>query len=80
MIFHGINPHEQPKFEKQARKVESCQNIHLKVITLRDDFKNSGLHNVDLIAPPVFQTVGVPVNKKLAFKPPIKNRIFRSIP
>lgn len=76
MIFHGINPHEQPKFEKQARKVESCQNIHLKVIMLRDDFKNSGLHNVALIAPPVFKPWELPVNKKLTFKPPIKIGFF----
>ena len=76
MIFHGINPHEQPKFEQQARKVESYQNIYLKVITLRDDFKNSGLHNVDLIAPPVFKPWELPVNKKLTFKPPIKIGFF----
>ena len=43
MIFHGINPKEQPKFEKQARKVEPYQQIHLKIITLRNDFKKSGL-------------------------------------
>lgn len=76
VIFHGINPHEQPKFEKQARKVESYQNIHLKVITLRDDFKNSELHNVDLITPPVFKPWELPVNKKLSFKPPIKIGFF----
>lgn len=76
VIFHGINPHEQPKFEKQACKVESYQNIHLKVITLRDDFKNSGLHNVDLITPPVFKPWKLPVNKKLSFKPPIKIGFF----
>lgn len=76
MIFHGINPHEQPKFEQQARKVESYQNIYLKVITLRDDFKNSRLHNIDLIAPPVFKPWELPVNKKLTFKPPIKIGFF----
>lgn len=76
IIFHGINPHEQPKFEKQARKVESYQNIHLKVITLRDDFKDSELHNVDLIAPPVFKPWGLTVNKCLSFKPPIKIGFF----
>ena len=76
IIFHGINPHEQSKFEKQARKVESYQNIHLKVITLRDDFKNSGLHNIDLIVPPVFKPWELPVNKSLSFKPPIKIGFF----
>lgn len=76
MIFHGINPKEQPKFEKQARKVERHQQIHLKVITLRNDFENSGLKNVDLIAPPVFKPWELPVNKKLLFTPPIKIGFF----
>lgn len=76
MVFHGINPHEQPKFEKQAHRVASCHNIHLKVITLRDDFKNSGLHNIDLIPPPVFKPWELPVNKQLSFKPPIKIGFF----
>ncbi len=76
MIFHGINPKEQPRFEKQARKVETYGNIHLKVITLRDDFKKSGLGNVDLIPPPVFKPWELPVNKQLSFKPPIKIGFF----
>lgn len=76
MIFHGINPKEQPKFEKQARKVERYQQIHLKVITLRNDFENSGLKNVDLIAPPVFKPWELSVNKKLSFTPPIKIGFF----
>lgn len=76
MIFHGINPKEQPKFEKQARKVARYQQIHLKVITLRNDFKNSGLKNVDLIAPSIFKPWELPVNKKLLFTPPIKIGFF----
>ena len=54
IIFHGINPKEQPKFEKQARKVAAYSNIHLKVITLRNDFVGKGLTNVSLMPPPVF--------------------------
>lgn len=57
IIFHGINPKEQPKFEKQARRIQSYKNIHLHVITLRNDFENSGLANVQLVAPPVFKPV-----------------------
>lgn len=76
MIFHGINPKEQPKFERQARKVETYTNIHLKVITLRNDFKNSGLKNVDLVLPPVFKPWELPVNKELSFEPPIKIGFF----
>lgn len=60
-IFHGINPHEKANFVKYAKKCEKYKNIHLKVITLRDDFINDHLKNVDLIEPPVFK----PVNLKL---------------
>ena len=76
MIFHGINPHEQPKFEKQAHLVESFKNIHLKVITLRNDFAHSGLTNVDLIPPPVFKPLDLPVNTQPTFKPPITLGFF----
>lgn len=72
MVFHGINPHEQLNFERQARRVMPYEQIHLKVITLRDDFRNSGLKNLDLIAPPVFTPYDLPVNKKLTFTHPIK--------
>lgn len=76
MIFHGINPHEQPKFEKQARRVEAYKQIHLKVITLRDDFQHSGLTNVDLIAPPVFKPQDMPVDTSLHITPPVKIGFF----
>lgn len=54
IIFHGINPKEQPKFEREARRIKSNSQIHLKVITLRNDFEGKNLKNVDLIVPPVF--------------------------
>lgn len=76
MIFHGINPHEQPKFEKQARRVESYKQVYLKVITLRDDFQNSGLTNVDLIAPPVFKPQDMSVDTSLHITPPVKIGFF----
>lgn len=76
MIFHGINPHEQPKFEKQARRVEAYKQIQLKVITLRDDFQHSGLTNVDLIAPPVFKPQDMPVDTSLHITPPVKIGFF----
>ena len=76
MVFHGINPHEQLNFERQARRVMPYEQIHLKVITLRDDFRNSGLKNLDLIAPPVFTPYDLPVNKKLTFTHPIKIGFF----
>ena len=75
-IFHGINPKEKPKFVEQARLTEAYPQVHLKVITLRNDFQNSGLKNVDLIPPPVFKPQDMPVNKDLEFTPPIKLGFF----
>lgn len=75
-IFHGINPGEQPKFETQARECLPYQQVHLKVITLRNDFKDSKLPNVDLIEPPVFKPQDLPVDKTLAFKEPLKIGFF----
>ena len=75
-IFHGINPREKAKFEKQARLTEGFSQIHLKVITLRNDFKHSRLNNVDLIPPPVYKPRNLPVNKNLNFTPPIKLGFF----
>lgn len=68
IIFHGINPHEKANFVEQARKCLPYNNIHLKVITLRNDFKNDGLRNVDLIVPPVFKPLDLPVDKELTYK------------
>lgn len=68
MIFHGINPKEKPNFVKQARACMKYKNIHLKVITLRNDFENDGLTNVDLIAPPVFKPLDLPVDAELTLK------------
>jgi glycosyltransferase involved in cell wall biosynthesis len=75
-IFHGINPGEQPKFEEQARKCLPYKQVYLKVITLRNDFRNSNLSNVDLIEPPVFKPQDLPLDKTLAFKAPLKIGFF----
>lgn len=76
IIFHGINPHEKANFVKQARKCLPYKNIHLKVITLRNDFKSDGLSNVDLIAPPVFKPLDLPVDKELTYKEPLTLGFF----
>lgn len=76
MIFHGINPGEKPKFEKQARKIEPFKNIQLRVITLRNDFKNSGLSNVKLILPPVFKPMKTKVQEELSFSEPLTLGFF----
>lgn len=76
MIFHGINPKEQPRFEKQARAVLENKNIHLKVITLRDDFANSGLSNVDLITPPVFTPTQISYDQNIVLHNPLRLGFF----
>lgn len=75
-VFHGINPGEQPKFEKYARKCLPYKNIHLRVITLRDDFTHSNLTNLHLINPPVFKPLSLEDVKSLAAKYPIKIGFF----
>ena len=76
IIFHGINPQEKANFVKQAKRCERYPNIHLKVITLRNDFVNDGLKNVDLIAPPVFKPQDLPVDKNLTYTEPLTLGFF----
>ena len=57
IVFHGMRPDEKEDFVKQARRVEQYGNIHLHIISLRDDISDVGLHNVDVVAPPVFAPV-----------------------
>ena len=76
IIFHGINPNEKANFVKQAKRCEHYKNIHLKVITLRNDFKEDGLKNVDLIAPPVFKPQDLPVDKNITYKEPLTLGFF----
>ena len=57
IIFHGMRPDEKENFVKQARRIEQYGNIHLHIISLRDDISDVGLGNVDVIAPPVFSPV-----------------------
>lgn len=75
-IFHGINPHEQQKFEKQARRCLMLKNIRLKVISLRNDFSNSGVTNVEVIAPPVFKPMDLTVDKVLQLHKPLRIGFF----
>lgn len=76
IIFHGINLGEKDNFVKQAKRCEKYPNIHLKVITLRNDFAHDDLKNVDLIAPPVFKPLDLPVDKNLTFTEPLKLGFF----
>lgn len=76
IIFHGINPQEKAAFVKQAKRCEQYKNIRLKVITLRNDFAEDSLKNVDLIAPPVFKPLDLPVDTSLAYKEPLTLGFF----
>jgi glycosyltransferase involved in cell wall biosynthesis len=76
LIFHGINPKEIKNFIKQAKKCEKYKNIHLKVITLRDDFKHTSLANLSLILPPVFKPLDFSPNAKLIYGEPVKIGFF----
>lgn len=71
MIFHGINPHEKGNFVKQAKRTEKYANIKLKVITLRNDFAEDNLHNVDLIYPPVYKPMDFEPDKNLTSHTPL---------
>lgn len=76
LIFHGINPKEKANFVKQAKKCEKYKNIYLKVITLRNDFKQENLANLALIEPPVFKPMDLNINKNLVLHNPIKVGFF----
>lgn len=64
IIFHGINPDEKDDFIKQARRCEPYKQIHLKVITLRDDFEKENLANLELVAPPVYKPLDAGVREE----------------
>lgn len=63
-LFHGINPGEKNNFLKQAYRCSAYKNIHLRVITLRNDFANNKLENLRLIEPPVFTPPASSIMKK----------------
>lgn len=69
--FHGINPREKANFVKQAKACEKYKNIKLKILTLRDDFTNDSLNNVDVIAPSVFKPLDFSVIKKITIHVPL---------
>lgn len=75
-IFHGINPKEKANFVKQAKACEEYKNIHLKVITLRNDFKQDNLGNLSLIEPPVFKPMDLRANKNIVLHNPVKIGFF----
>ena len=75
-IFLGVNPQEKPKFLAQARKCQSYPNIKLKITTLRNDFVNDNVPNVELIHPPVLLPEGITVKSSASYKEPIRIGFF----
>lgn len=75
-IVHGINPREKARFVKQAKLCERYKNIHIKIITLRNDFEEENLSNIDLIEPPVFKPVYTEIEANLTYKEPITLGFF----
>ena len=76
IVFHGMRPDEKENFVKQARRVEQYKNIHLHIISLRDDISDVGLRNVDVIAPPVFSPVYYDVKEVTRASGPIRIGFF----
>lgn len=76
IIFHGMRPDEKENFVKQARRVEQYENIHLHIISLRDDISDVGLCNVDVIAPPVFSPVYYDIDSVTRKSGPIRIGFF----
>ena len=76
IVFHGMRPDEKEDFVKQARRVEQYGNIHLHIISLRDDISDVGLQNVDVIAPPVFSPVYYDIDSVTRKSGPIRIGFF----
>ncbi|WP_206512570.1 glycosyltransferase [Veillonella ratti] len=75
-IIHGINPREKARFIKQAKRCEPYKNIHIKIITLRNDFANEQLSNIDLIEPPVFKPVSFTPVREMTLHNPLTLGFF----
>ena len=75
-VFHGINAGEKKKFVEQALRCEQYKNIHMKVITLRDDFQDCHLNNLDLIPPTVYEPKELPLKRDLQLGKTIRIGFF----
>ena len=76
IVFHGMRPDEKENFVKQASRVAQYGNIHLHIISLRDDISDVGLQNVDVIAPPVFSPVYYDIDSVARKSGPIRIGFF----
>ena len=55
MLFHGIIDHERERFELQAKRCEPYKNIHLKVLTFRNEYQQGDKPNISAVVPPVYE-------------------------
>lgn len=66
LLFHGIIERERFRFENQAKRCEPYINIHLKVLTFRDEYKCHEKPNISSVIPPVYKPkTGVIVNRPI---------------
>lgn len=75
-IFLGVNPHEKAKFLAQARKCRPYKNIKLKITSLRNDFINDDVPNVEIIRPPVLIPNGLTAISHVTYQKPIRVGFF----
>jgi hypothetical protein len=75
-IFLGVNPQEKPKFLAQARACLLYKNIKLKITSLRNDFANDQVQNVEIIPPPVLLPDGIEADSHLIYKEPVRIGFF----
>lgn len=75
-IFLGVNPQEKPKFLVQAERCKDYKNIRLKVTSLRNDFLQDNVSNVEVIQPPVLRPAGVSAASHLTYREPIRIGFF----
>lgn len=55
LLFHGIIDHERERFELQAKRCELYKNVHLKVLTFREEYKDGKKPNISAVVPPVYE-------------------------
>lgn len=75
-IFLGVNPQEKPKFVKEAYKCKNYPNIKLKVTSLRNDFVEYDLDNLEIINPPVLVPYSISVLNESVYREPIRIGFF----
>lgn len=71
IIVHGVIPTEKYKYLRQIERCREYENIRVKIMTLRNDFKDTDIANLKMIAPQVYKSQDVAVNNMLEYREPI---------